>query len=92
MAKFLVVHPVGKELTVEAATPFAKAVKANHTVDAYWIGTRYAREEGKLYCEWDAKDAESIRQVLAKANKVAGEVPTEGIYKIELMVSSEDFR
>ena len=92
MAKFLVVHPVGKELTVEAATPFAKAVKANHTVDAYWIGTRYAREEGKLYCEFDAKDAESISQVLAKAAKVAGELPTEGIYKLELMVSSEDFR
>lgn len=92
MAKYLVVHPVGKELTAEAATPFAKAAKANHTVDAYWTGTRYAREEGKLYCKWDAKDAESIRQVLAKANKVAGELPTEGIYKLELVVSSEDFR
>jgi len=92
MAKYLVVHPVGKELTVEAATPFAKAVKANHTVDAYWIRSRYAREEGKLYCEFDAKDVESIRQVLAKATKVAGELPTEGIYKIELMVDSEDFR
>jgi len=92
MAKFLVVHPVGKELTVEAATPFAKAVKANHTVDAYWIGSRYAREEGKLYCEFDAKDIESIIEVLTKAAKVAGELPTEGIYKIELMVNSEDFR
>ena len=92
MARFLVVHPVGKDLTVEAATPFAKAVKANHTVDAYWIGSRYAREEGKLYCEFDAKDAESISQVLAKATKVAGELPTEGIYKIDLMVNSEDFR
>ncbi|MEA3307468.1 MAG: DUF4242 domain-containing protein [Elusimicrobiota bacterium] len=92
MAKYLVVHPVGKELTVEAATPFAKAAKANHTVDAYWIGTWYAREEGKLYCEWDAKDVESISQVLAKAAKVAGELPTEGIYKLELMVDSEDFR
>ena len=92
MAKFLVVHPLGKEVTAEAAAPFAKALKANHTVDAYWIGSRYAREEGKLYCEFDAKDAESIRQVLAKANKIAGELPTEGIYKLELMVSSEDFR
>ena len=92
MAKFLVVHPVGKELNVEAATPFAKAVKANHTVDAYWIGSRYAREEGKLYCEFDAKDIESIIEVLTKAAKVAGELPTEGIYKIELMVNSEDFR
>jgi len=92
MAKFLVVHPVGKELTVEAATPFMKALKANHTVDAYWIGSRYVREKGKVYCEFDAKDAESIRQVLAKANKIAGELPTEGIYKIDLMVNSEDFR
>jgi len=92
MAKYLVVHPVGKELTVESATPFAKAVKANHTVDAYWIGSRYAREEGKLYCEFDAKDIESIIDVLTKAAKVAGELPTEGIYKIELKVDSEDFR
>ena len=52
-------------------------MKANHTVDAYWIGTRYAREEGKLYCEFDAKDAESIRQVLAKAKEeIRGQVST----------------
>jgi len=63
-----------------------------HTVDAYWIGSRYVREEGKVYCEFDAKGAESISQVLAKAAKVAGELPTEGIYKIDLMVNSEDFR
>ncbi len=31
MAKFLVVHPVGKELTLEAGTPIAKAIKANLT-------------------------------------------------------------
>jgi len=92
MAKFLVVHPVGKEATAEASTPFVKALKANHTVDAYWIRSWYAREEGKIYCEFDAKNAESIRQVLDKANKIAGELPTEGIYKLELMVNSEDFR
>jgi len=77
---------------VEAATPFMKAVKANNTVNAYWIGSRYAREEGKVYCEFDAKDVDSIRQVLTKAAKVTGELPTKGIYKIELMVNSEDFR
>ena len=92
MAKYLVVHPVGKELTVEASTPFGKAAKAKSTVDAYWVRSWYAREEGKLYCEFDAKDAESIRQVLANAIKVAGELPIEGIYKLETMVNSEDFR
>jgi hypothetical protein len=89
MGKFVVVHPVGKELTLEAATPIAKAVKAGATVDAYWVGSRYLREEGKLYCEWDAKDAKSIRQVLAKA---APTFPTEGIYAIDLMINGEDFR
>jgi len=91
MAKFLVVHPVGKSLTIEAATPIARAVKANHTADAYWVKSSYAREEGKLYCEWDAKDAESISKVIDKA---APGFPTEGIYKLdpELMVHSENFR
>lgn len=91
MAKFLVVHPVGKLLTVEAAMPIAKAIKANNTADAYWIKSCYAREEGKLYCEWDAKDTESIQKTMDKA---APGFPTEGIYKLdaELMVYSESFR
>jgi aspartokinase-like uncharacterized kinase len=89
MAKFLLVHAVGKDVTMETATPIAKAAKANSTVDAYWVRSWYAREEGKLYCEWDAKDAESVRQVIAKA---APEFPVEGIYKLEMMVNSEDFR
>ncbi|TKJ46880.1 hypothetical protein CEE34_06615 [Candidatus Aerophobetes bacterium Ae_b3a] len=89
MAKFLVVHPVGKELTLEKATPVAKAVKAGSAVDAYWVRSWYAREEGKLYCEWDGEDAESVRQVLTEA---APDFPTEGVYKIEMMFSSEDFR
>jgi len=89
MAKFLAVHPVGKELTLEAARPIATGVKANVTVAAYWVRSWYVREEGKLYCEWDAKDAESVRQVLAKA---VPEFPTEGVYKLELMIHSEDFR
>jgi hypothetical protein len=90
MAKFLVVHPVGKELTLEAVTPVAKAIKANVTVDAYWTRSTYVREEGKLYCEWDGKDVESIRKIIDKA---APGFPTE-IYKLdnEFMVQSEDFR
>ena len=90
MAKYFVVHPVGKTLTVEAATPIAKAIKANLSADAYWIRTVYAREEGKLYCEWDAKDADSIQKVIDKA--VPG-FPSE-IYELDpaLIVNSETFR
>ncbi|HEY32937.1 MAG TPA: DUF4242 domain-containing protein [Dehalococcoidia bacterium] len=89
MAKFIVVHPVGKDLTLEAATPVAKGVKANVTADAFWLKSYYAREEGKLYCFWDAKDIESIRQVVAKG---APDFPTEGIYELDIIVNPEDFR
>lgn len=95
MGKFLVVHPVGTQEVdkfVEAATPFAKAVKAKATTDAYYVRTWYVPEEGKAYCEFDAKDAESVRQVIDAAVKASFELPTEGIYEIALMVNSEDFR
>jgi hypothetical protein len=88
MAKYLAVHPMGKSLTLESAKPLAEAVKANLTTDAYWIRSWYAREEGKLYCEWDAKDAESVRKVFKKTP----DLPVEGIYKMEMMINSEDFR
>jgi hypothetical protein len=90
MAKFMVVHPIGKDLTLEAATPVAKAIKANHSIDAYWVRSSYSREEGKLYCEWNAKDAESIYSVIKKA--VPG-FPTE-VYKLDdaFNVNSESFR
>ena len=89
MAKFIVVHPVGKELTLEAGKPAGMAVKANVTADAYWVRSFYVRDEGNLYCEWDAKDTESIRKVLTKA---APDLPTKGVYKLEYMLNSEDFR
>ncbi len=89
MAKYLVIHPVGKELNPETGAPVGQAIKAGVTADAYWTGSEYVREEGKLYCRWDAKDVESIRQVLAKA---APALPTEGIYEIEMMIQSEDYR
>jgi hypothetical protein len=95
MPRFLCVHPVGTQAVdkfVEAATPFAKAGKANLTTDAYWIKSWYVPEEGKLYCEWDGKDAASIRRVIDAAAKASFELPVEGIYEIAMMVNSEDFR
>ena len=92
MAKYIVVHPVGKGMDKEAATPFAKALKAKHTIDAYWVTSWYLAEEGKLYCEFDAKDVESIKKNLAKAAEETMEMPVEGIYKIEMKINSEDYR
>ena len=89
MAKFLVIHPVGSDMTLEAGTPLAKSIKAHLTADAYWIRSYYAPEAGALYCIWDAKDADEIVDVLVRA---APDLPTDGPYKIEMNIYSEDFR
>lgn len=35
MAKFLAIHPVGSEMTLEADTPIAQSIKAYVTPEAY---------------------------------------------------------
>jgi len=92
MGKFLVVHPqLPAPLTIEEATPLGQKVKANSTLDAYWVKTwGQMNEEGKvvwMLCEWNAVDAEAVRKVLAKVP----ELPVEGIYPMAIF-DSEDFR
>jgi hypothetical protein len=89
MAKFLAIHPVGSDLTLEAGAPIAQSIKAHLTADAYWRRSYYVPEVGALYCLWDATDSEAILEVLAKA---APGFPTEGPYEIEMDIHSEDFR
>ena len=91
MAKFLAVHTLPAPVTVEEAAYVGKAVKDNLTVDAYWVGSwAQLNDEGKIvkiYCEWNAVDAESIRKVTAKVP----ELPVDGIYPMAI-VDSENFR
>jgi hypothetical protein len=89
MSKFLVIHPVGSEMTLESGSPIAKAIKAHLTSDAYWRTSYYVPDKGNLYCLWDASSKEAILEVLKKA---APDLPNEGPYQIELDIHSEDFR
>ena len=90
MGKFLAVHPL-PALTLEEGAPIAKAVKANSNMEAYWVGSwAQLNEQGKitkLFCEWDAKDAESVRNVCAKIPQL----PTEGVYPMA-KVDAEAYR
>ena len=89
MAKYLVIHPVGSEITLESVAPVAKATKVCLTSDAYWIRSVYCRDVGKMFCEWDAKNPQAIMDIL---NKVLPQLPTEGVYEQSMVVNSEDFR
>jgi hypothetical protein len=90
MPKFLAIHPFPSLPTFAEVMPIARMVRANSTVDAYWIRS-YAQlnEEGKivkLFCEWNAKNIEAIRKAIADIP-----IQTEGIYPMSI-VDSEDFR
>jgi hypothetical protein len=91
VGKFLAVHTLPSPVTVEQADPFGKAAKANCSADAYWVGSWIQmNEQGKatkIFCEWDAKDAESVRKVLAK---VPG-LPVDGVYPMG-KVDAESYR
>jgi len=90
MPKFLVIHPIPNPVTTAEAAPVAKAAKANSTVDAYWIQSwAQLNHEGKIVkimCQWNATNAEAVREVLKKVP-----APSEGPYPM-VVVDSEDFR
>jgi len=91
MAKFLAIHTLPAPVTPEEAAPLGKKAKANATADAYWVKSWVQlNEEGKMvkiYCEWNGKDADTVRKVLDKTP----ELPLDGLYPM-VVVDSEDFR
>jgi len=91
MGQFLAIHTLPSPVTTEEATPIAKAVKANSSADAYWVSSwLQLNEQGKItkiFCQWDAKDAGSIRKIVGKIPQL----PTDGIYPIA-KVDAEAYR
>jgi hypothetical protein len=90
MPKFLAMHPIPTPITLQEATPVAKAAKANSTLDAYWVRSwAQMNEEGKIvkiFCEWNAANADAVLQVLKKVP-----APYEGPFPMAI-VDSEDYR
>ena len=91
MPKFLAVHPLPTPATFEEATPLGKKVKANVTVDAYWVSSwAQLNTDGKIvkiFCSWNAVNMEAVKNVMAKVP----EMPCEGIYPMAAL-DAEDFR
>jgi len=83
-------HPIPAPITLQEATPVAKAAKANSTLDAYWVRSwAQMNEEGKIvkiFCEWNAANADAVLQVLKKIP-----APYEGPFPMAI-VDSEDYR
>ena len=69
MPKFIVVHSIPRNVLEQMAEmpPEENKMIINLrkacNYDAYWIKTWSVLDHEKLYCEWNAKDAESIRKI-----------------------------
>jgi hypothetical protein len=94
MAKFIVVHSVPRkqmeqmaEIPPEQNRMIIKMREACN-YDAYWIRTWAVPDHEKLYCEWNAKDADSIRKVWEDNVKGIG---IDSIAEMQIL-EAEDFR
>lgn len=92
--KFIVIH-TAPELALKEmlATPSGQNVLAIElrklcTFDAYWVRAWAVLEQQKLYCEWDAKDAQSIRRVFEKAPQP--QFLIEAIYEMRVIDAEQD--
>jgi hypothetical protein len=93
MPRFIAIHPVDPPASLEAVVPIARKCKAGVSLDAYWVGSRLQLndkgEVTKVFCEWDGKDADSVRKSL-KAS-IPELPPSEGIFPMAV-IHGEDFR
>lgn len=92
MAKYLAIHPVDPPVSADDVGPAAKKAKAAVSKDAYWVkSVLKLNDEGKvtaIYCEWDGKDAESVKDALRKS------IPELPFSEVAPMaeIQGEDFR
>lgn len=62
-------------------------IRSHCSSNAYWIRSWGVPELEKIFCEWDAKDVEAIKEVLENAEWLA----TEGIYEMTI-AEAENYR
>jgi hypothetical protein len=86
MPKYIVIHPIKKSV-IEAMVNLPpeknqafKQLKANSSIDTDWIRSWAVPEQEKLYCEWNAKDPESIRKIFE-----GGAIEIEAIYEMQVL-------
>ncbi|MHA1375848.1 MAG: nickel-binding protein [Promethearchaeota archaeon] len=94
MPKYIVIHPFRKR-SLEGMLKLPpeknvllKNLKSNGTDDADWVRSWAVPGQGKLYCEWNAKDPESIRAIFEKGG---GGIEIEAIYEMQIL-EGEDFK
>ena len=93
MPKFIVIHTIPKKQIEQMAEipPEKNAMiinaRKNQNFDAYWVRSWVVPDQDKLYCEWNAKDEESIR----KAWESVKGIGIDSINEMQI-IDAEDYR
>jgi len=94
MPKFMVVHSIPRkqmEQMGEIPPEQNKMIinlRKECNFDAYWVKSLAVLDHEKLYCEWNAKDPESIRKIWDENVKGIG---IDSIAEMQI-IEAEDYR
>ncbi len=92
MPKFIAVHPLDQPVSKENVVPVAKKCKSMLSTDAYWVKSWLElNDEGEvtvLYCEWDGKDVDTVKEALTNS---IPELPFTKVCEMS-EIHGEDFR
>lgn len=92
MSKYIAVHNIEPAANMDDVGPIAKKAKAGLSTDAYWVKSWLKLNDSgqveAIFCEWDAKDAQSVRDALTNT------IPELPFSEVKEMaeINSEDFR
>jgi hypothetical protein len=88
MPRFLIERTVGTLTPEQIDAGSRRSIEVLSTMsDVVWIRSYYSDAEGKIYCEYEAPNAEAIREHARRAG-----LPVDRILEVSLELSPAMFR
>ncbi|MDD3777486.1 MAG: hypothetical protein PHN32_07775 [Actinomycetota bacterium] len=95
MAKQLLIHALPSPIPIAQAEQVAKVAKSLSDANAYWVSSWIQLDDKgdvvKIFCEYDAKDADSLGKLVAEMGKQFTDFPCEGPFPL-MKVEGESYR
>ena len=70
MARFIVIHTPNPAITQDQLFGGAREVLTSLEPGVQWLNSWSAGEANKVFCEWEAPDAETVRRSLAQVEHI----------------------
>ena len=79
MTRFIVVHTPSSEITQDQLFEGARRVLTTLESGVQWLNSWSAGDANKVFCEWEAPDAETIRRALVQVERI---MPIDEIHHV----------